>query len=88
LHKTAEYANVCSTLNVQTSVSGQIHVDAMEDEAGLRFLMILSRSGQAQSIQMDGKGHGYGLFSEMTWSLSRSEPLTVPGNFVDLVVVG
>jgi beta-galactosidase len=75
-------AGIGLTLNVSGTEPGQIHVDALSDNTGLRYVMVRNRASMAQKITVDGQAAARGLFSGIEWRLN--ETLDVPPGFTEL----
>jgi beta-galactosidase len=80
-------AGISPTLLVQWDGPGQIHLDALCDDSGPRFLMLRNRSSAGQRITLEWQGAARGLFSGSEWRLDGSMPVDVPPGFVDLFVL-
>ncbi len=88
LRRVAGRAGVHPILHLSASETGQVRVDAIQDESGPRFLVVQNRSDREQFVRLDLAKSGRGLFSGLDWSLNPDRKIGLPAGFIDLIVLG
>jgi hypothetical protein len=80
-------AGAAPALRVSPAVPGQVHIDALVDDTGLKFLVAVNRSAEPQTLRLNARGVAQGLFSDTRWHLNGETEVVLPGNLTDLFVV-
>ncbi len=87
LRKALDRAGVRPMAGLRGPGLGQVRVDLLSGADGPRFLVMHNRSADEQVIQLDPLPDGEGLFTDTWWHLSDGQPVTVPGGYIDLIVL-
>jgi beta-galactosidase len=64
---------------------GTVHVDLLSDDHGPRFMAVISRAGERQTVTLPVAGTARGLFSGLVWQLGGA--VEVPAGLADLFLI-
>jgi hypothetical protein len=87
LRAAAEWAAVSPSLGAVSIPHASIRVDPIAASSGLRFIVIQNRTNASAELKLEAPLRGRGLFTQREFDHAALDAITIPADFIDILVV-
>lgn len=84
LQAAATAAGVQPAGQLQAELPGTVHLDILYENAAPRFMALINKADQSQTIRFSGSGRWTGLYTHFHLDLEGQTRVSLPANFEDL----